>query len=291
MMRFGMKLAAIAGSIVFAMTGVAPADPVAIKTIDFSRPDRDATRVARAMYGEEFEYVVGKRFWLVKPEEGKNDQIAMQLGHADRCRGECFVSVLYHTPNGWAEIFRRQGHRLGIGELNTETGLKSLIVRKRQWDWDGKNYYPLPAGSVPKYRKPTEAEMKLALKWLNGQSFFASTAPPQIDVIDMDLRNGDEKALMLEGTICGNGECPVLLVDGDTVKMAVTSLGPDVRQGRGGERLTDRNGFITVEVLHPHTVQIVSVSLGKTLFSIERQPVTRAGTKRLDPYKKKRPAE
>ena len=268
-------IAAIAASVMW--VGTAIAQTVATETIDFENPDRDATTIARQMYGQRYPWVSAQRFWLITPEEGKNDQIAIQLGQTEDCAGECEVAILYHTENGWAEIWREEGDSFGLGPVNEITELKSVVHDNRTYDWDGKNYYPMPFGDVPKYRPASEAEMQLAVDWIKeNMSLPDAVAPPTISVVDMDLKDGDEKALMLEGTaFCGMDECPVLIVDGDEVLTKVDSLGPDVRVGTG---LRDTDGYKMIEVGRPMSIDVVSPGSGQVATDLVAEPVIRAGT-------------
>ena len=260
-----------------AMAGTGAAQTIATETIDFKKPDRDATNIARQMYGKTYAYVAAERFWLIKPEEGTNDQIAVQLGQNEGCAGDCEVAILYHTDNGWADIWRESGETIGLGPVDEMTGLKSVVHANRAYDWDGKNYYPMPVGDIPKFRPASEAEMKLAVGWIKDNLGLPDSAgPPEISVVDMDLKSGDEKALMLQGTaFCGNAECPVLIVDGDEILTALTSVGPDVRQGTG---LRDTQGYRMVEVMRPLKIDVVSPASGKVAFDLGPEPVVRAGS-------------
>ena len=259
------------------LAGTAAAQTVSTETIDFKKPDRDATKIARAMYGQKYPWVSAERFWLIKPEEGQNDQIAVQLGQKADCASECEVMILYHTDNGWANIWRESGKTFGLGTVNEMTGLKSVVHANRTWDWDGKNYYPMPVGDVPKYRPASEAEMSLAVGWIKDHLDLPDTVePPTISVVEMDLKSGDEKALMLQGTpFCGNSECPVLIVDGDRILTNVMSIGPDVRQGTG---LRDTDGYRMIEVSRPLVTDVVSPGSGQVAFDLGPEPVVRAGT-------------
>ena len=268
-------LAALLAACVMATTAMG--QTVATQTIDFDKPDEDATAVARAMYGKRFAHVAAKRFWLIEPKDGMSDQLAVQLGSRKPCAKDCEVAVLFHTDNGWANIWREKGDSLAIGELDELTGLKSIIHEGRAWEWDGKNYFAMPYGDVPKYRQASEDEMKLAIDWVKANLNLPETvAPPNLSVVDMDLKSGDEKAIFLQGTaFCGNSECPVLIVDGGKVLTRVDSLGPDVREGKG---LRDPKGYKMIEVMHPTTVDIVSPGNGQVALTFGAEPIVRAGT-------------
>ncbi len=268
------------GLTVFAMmmlgSTAAFAQTVTTQRIDFKQPDRDATSIARSMYGEKYPHVVAERFWLIDQDEGAVDQLALQLGQHERCAGDCEVAVLYHTENGWAEIWRETGRTIGVGEMDDITGLKSIVHANRSWEWDGQNYYPMPVGDVPEYRQATEGEMQVALDWIKENlSLPDSVAPPNLNVVDMNLKDGNEKAIFIQGTaFCGNDECPVLIVDGDEVLTEVSSLGPDVRQGTG---LRDTKGYRMVEVMHALSIDVVSPGTGQTVMEMKAEPVVRAG--------------
>ncbi|MEC5382745.1 hypothetical protein VSX64_18050 [Aurantimonas sp. C2-6-R+9] len=262
-----------------ACIGSASAQVGETETITFDSPDRVATSIVREMYGKEFAHVAAKRLWLRPPSSEENDQIAIQLGDSEVCGESCQVGLLYFVDGAWAEIWRERGQTIGLGPINPDTGLKSVVHGNREWTWDGSAYVPGLLGEVPAYREPSEAERQIVTDWINENMVLAETAPPpSIDVADLDLKSGDEAVVFIQGTpYCGNGPCPVLLLDGDELMHSTLSLGPDVRVGMG-ER--DIDGYRMVEVSTMETIAVISPKTGETAFEFQPEAITYAGDPR-----------
>lgn len=253
---------------------------VALEKVTFERENQAATQLARKMYQPEFSYVSAQRIWLREPAEGAIDQVAVKLGFGPNCQRDCRVAVLYHTNGEWAEVWRGGGKTVALGQISELTGLKSIFADNREWTWGGAKYEPSLYGGYPPRRAANEAEMRLAVEWLNANvPDVAGTADaPKIEALDVDLMNGDETLVFLQGvSVCGNAECPVLAVDDGKVLHQFWAIGSDagIADGR-----TDQAGYRLIEVQTAQDISVVSPSTGEVTQHIRPQEVIAAGTPR-----------
>ncbi|WP_279483543.1 hypothetical protein [Aureimonas sp. SK2] len=278
----GMFAAGAAIGVMLAMTAPGFAqEGVGLEKVRFEKEDRTATQIARRMYQPEFQYVSAERIWLRDPVEGATDQLAVKIGFGPSCERDCSVAVLYHTGGEWAEVWRGPGKEIELGEVDEVTGLKSIFSKNREWQWGGAKYEPNLYGGYPTRRPATETEMRLAVEWLNAnQPDVAGTSDaPTIDALDVNLMNGDETLIFMQGiAVCGNDECPLLVTDAGKVIQQFYAIGPDAGVGDGR---TDANGFRALEIQTSQDVSVVSATTGETLEHILPMDVIPAGTPRV----------
>lgn len=277
-----MIKAMMAALLVF--TAVMPAaaqseiDKIVTETIDFEKPDADATATARKMYGREYRIVQANRVWLEEKTEGY-DQIVVRLGEARGCATGCFVSALYYDDKQWLEVWRMPGKTVGLGPVGV-TGMKPIYDGRRLWQWSGTAYMAQPIPQEQKGRTPTEAELKAATEALKERYKGGSDplVPSNVDAVDIKLKAGDEVAIRVSSTYyCGNAACPVVFLDGKKQVIDVLlAWGPDFSVI--DER--DENDRRLIEVATRDGVATYSLGEQEPRSVIEAMKITIAGQKR-----------
>lgn len=265
---------------------VAFAEPVVTETVDFEGYDRKATTVARRTYKGQFQFIEGKRVWLVEPDENDENeaqQIVFKMGPAN-CDPACDVGVLYYTQGQWLEIWREQAEEIKLGEVNPDTGLKDIIHGDRVWQWDGAKYWPQTLGDWPEIVDPSEEQVENALGFLRDELGLAENAPLNVQsAFNIELKNGGGMAIRINtpATCEGpSGACPVVFLDDDNRPIGfVKALNGDVRLSYG----TDQYGYKIIEAATTDGVAQLSPVSGKTpegALMLRAQPITRAGDRR-----------
>jgi hypothetical protein len=251
---------------------------VPTETVDFDKPDMNATDVARKMYGREFRSVAARRVWLEDPTDGY-DQLLVRLGKERNCTAGCVVAALYYDNKQWLEVWRQPANTVGLGPVD-ESGMKPIFDGQRLWRWSGKAYLAQPIVQTRASRVLTEGELKTTIAAL-GQEFKEvrqSLEPADVLAVDIDLKDGNEAAMLVSSQYyCGNSACPIVFLDGSKVPLGVLyAFGPD---------------FAVTDARDGHNRRLVEVSVagGVATYSIgEREPrsrigpmaITIAGTKR-----------
>lgn len=279
-----MKVWGTAGAIIasmFVSTAALAQTGVPLEKVTFEKENQEATNIARQMYQPEFSYVSAQRFWLRDPAPNAIDQIAVKIGQGISCKEDCHVAVLYHTGGEWAEVWRGEGKMIELGQVDEITGLKSIFSDNREWRWGGEKYEPALYGRYVSDRPATEAEMRIATDWIkaNYADEMHNIDAPKIATRDVNLMSGDEKLISISDRfICGNGPCPVLVVDKDKLLHQFWAIGPDagISDGR-----TDQNGYRLIEIQTAQDVSVVSPSTGEVVRHILPQEVIPAGTRRV----------
>lgn len=268
-------LASTIASAAFAQSAI---DQIVTETIDFEKPDTDATATARKMYGRDYRVVQANRVWLEEPTDGY-DQMVVRLGEARGCATGCFVAALYYDDKQWLEIWRMPGKTVGLGAVSA-TGMKPIFDGRRLWQWSGAAYMAQPIPQERKNRAPTEEELKAATEALKERFKGGSEPlePANVLAQDVDLKTGDEAAILVRSTYyCGNAACPVVFLDGKKqVIDVVQAWGPDFSVI--DER--DDNNRRMVEVATQDGVATYSLGEKEPRSVIEPMKITIAGQKR-----------
>ncbi|HET7413215.1 MAG TPA: hypothetical protein VFJ18_11215 [Pararhizobium sp.] len=253
-------------------------DSVITETVDFARPNGNATNVARQMYGSEFPSVLAERVWLTKKSDGY-DQMLVRLGKDRDCTGGCFVAALYYDGKQWLEIWRRPGKSVGLGPVGP-AGLKPLSDGHHIWRWYDKAYIEAVNSQAQHPRAPSGDELKATVKALNTEFGPGPklAAPADVSAVDIDLKDGNGSAMLVSSTYyCGNSACPVVILDGASHVLATLySLGPDI--ATVPEK--DKAGRHFVEVTVPGGVATWSVSDGRQVSVTKPMEITIAGDRR-----------
>lgn len=249
-----------------------------LETIEFEKPDFDATSTARRMYGKEYRMIEAQRVWLENPTTGF-EQLAVRLSKDRNCSDNCILSALYYDDKQWLEVWRGKGKQLQLGKMGM-SGMKDIYDGERMWNWAGEGYIPKPVPRNYQSRKPDETELRVAtdtLKELFAKSYSADE-PVDLLSYDVDIKDGKGTVISVSSIYyCGNSACPIIVLDENKQKLGTFySLDSDFSISKK----VDANGRHLIETPVPGGVDVFSIDSDSPTEELRQQTVSIAGRSR-----------
>lgn len=245
------------------------------RALSFDGSDRQATAVARQMYGGMFRWVEARRIWLKAPDDGF-EQMAVQLSNDRSCSQNCLYAVLFHDDHNWLELWRGRASGLHLGPIGPE-GLRGIYDGVRLWSWAGGAYRPGLREHRFDYRamKPQE---RTSIETALAGMFAAGDAETRYAVLDLPLNDGLGAIVSITSlTYCGQWVCPVFVLD-KTARIVGRFQSIEGQSGAALER--DASGNPMIETLSVNGLVVYRIGDTMPVFTISAQSPIIAGRER-----------